>query len=228
MVVLNGPCGGPCIYRAFLCYNFFMGKTALLVIDVINSCCHERCETPEYGITFSKIRKMVPVLKDFIQEYQKKDLGPVFYTKTVPWKEEYLPDNINNLYADPEKVYYSEDVTGFAEEFYLLEPGNKDTIITKNTYDAFTDTALNKKLKDEGAENVLVAGVFGDGCVLATIAGGFSLGYNFVILKDLIETTDKKERQELLSSLRSYTFPMMYGETVDSEEYLEKVKKEQA
>ena len=42
---------------------------------------------------------------------------------------------------------------------------------------------------------IIVTGVFSDGCVMATICGGFSKGYHFIIAKDLIETTDDEERQ---------------------------------
>ena len=41
-------------------------NTALLVIDVINFCCHPKC-----GDSFAKIRKMVPRLKKFVSKYRK-------------------------------------------------------------------------------------------------------------------------------------------------------------
>jgi len=196
-----------------------MVKTALLVIDIINSCCHEKYESKEYGIYFSKIREMVPKLIDFIINYKKRSLGPVIYTTTTPWRKEFLPKNLNNLYSDPTKVYYTDDTSGFAEEFYLVKPETDDIIITKNNYDAFTGTGLDKILKENKIDTVLVAGIFGDGCVLSTIVNGFSRSYNFVILKDLIETSDKEIRQDVLKLLKEYTFPMMYGKTLNSREF---------
>ena len=66
-----------------------------------------------------------------------------------------------------------------------------------------------------------MTGVFTDGCVLATIVSGFSKGYNFVMLSDLIEATDLPIRQELSKCLKDYTFPVMYGKTMTSREFLD-------
>jgi nicotinamidase-related amidase len=67
----------------------------------------------------------------------------------------------------------------------------------------------------------MVTGVFTDGCVLSTIINGFSKGYNFVVLRNLVETTDLPIRQELAKSLLEYTLPMQYGKVMASEEILE-------
>jgi nicotinamidase-related amidase len=67
---------------------------------------------------------------------------------------------------------------------------------------------------------VIVAGVFGDGCVMASICGGFSKGYRLVIARDLIETTDDDARQALQEQLKQRTWPLMYGPTIDSQHIL--------
>jgi len=195
-------------------------NTALLVIDVINSCAHEKCEQPEIGIYFSKIREMVPRLDSFINEYRYAVGGLVVFTNTVPWKKEFLADNINELYTDPNTTYYSKDDMGFAEEFYQVEPAEDDLVITKNTYDAFAGTQLDEKLREKGIQYLVVTGIFGDGCVMATICGGFSLGYNYVILNDLIETPDSSARQKLQASLKERAWPIMYGKTIKADEFL--------
>ena len=68
-------------------------KEALLVIDIVNSTCSVECETPEGGITFKKIRKMVPKLVNFISEYKKRG-GFVIYIKITPWNKKHLAKNI--------------------------------------------------------------------------------------------------------------------------------------
>ena len=75
-------------------------QTALLVVDVINRCCHEREEIEKWGVTYKKIRKMVPSLKTFISKYRKSG-GQVIFVTCTPWKKEHLAKNIVELYKDP-------------------------------------------------------------------------------------------------------------------------------
>jgi nicotinamidase-related amidase len=195
-------------------------NTALLVIDVINSCAHEKCESSEMNIHFSKIRKMIPKLSNFIDSYRKAMGNSIIFVNITPWDKEHLPENIQELYTDPNVTYYSDDKSGFSEEFYQVKPEKNDMVITKDTYDAFAHTKLEKTLKEKGIQYLVIAGIFTEGCVLSTICNGFSAGFNFVILKDLIETADNEERQELSRLLKARVFPFLYGKTITSEEFL--------
>ncbi|MCX6716406.1 MAG: cysteine hydrolase [Candidatus Taylorbacteria bacterium] len=194
-------------------------NTALVIIDIVNGCCHENCEDLERGITFSKIRKMVPQLNSFVEKFREKVGGKIIFTNITPWTKEHLPENIKELYEDPVATYYS-DGSKFEEDFYIVKPRKEDIIITKNNYDTFSNPEFDKILRENGIQYLIMTGVFTDGCVLATICGGFSHGYNFVVLKDLIETTDVKIRQELCKHLLDFTFPIMYGKTITSSELL--------
>lgn len=196
-------------------------NSALLVIDVINSSANEKCEIPEWGIHFSKIRMMVPRLARFIEEYRNKIGGLIVFTKNVPWTKEYLAENINNLYSDSRFAYYSKDTTGFPEQFYGIEPKENDLVIVKNTNDAIANPALEEDLQKRGIKYIVIAGAFTDGCVLATVAGGFSKGYNFVVLRDLVETTDVPIRQNIQKELLDHTFPYLFARVVNANELLE-------
>ncbi len=195
-------------------------NTALLIIDVVNGCVHKKCEDPEIDVRFSKIRKIVPRLITFIKNYKKIVGGLSIFANLTPWTKQYLPKNIQELYSDPKVAYYSDDETGFSEQFYKIRPTKRDTIITKNTYDAFTNPKLIKMLRQKGIKYLIIVGFFTEGCVLATIVSGFSAGFNFVILKDLIETADNKERQEISKYLKNRVFPFLYGKTITSKEFL--------
>jgi len=194
-------------------------NTALVLIDIVNGCCHEKCENPDVGITFSKVRTMVTKLDKFIQKFRSKVGGKIIFTNLTPWTKEFLPENIQELYNDPEAVYYG-DGTKFEGEFYVVKPQKTDIVITKNNYDTFSNPEFEKILKENGIKYLVMTGAFTDACVLATIASGFGRGYNFVMLEDLIETTDLKIRQELSERLKKYTFPILYGKTLSSEEFL--------
>ena len=192
-----------------------LSNSILLVIDVINSCAHEGYEDQERDIHYSKIRQMVPSLSSFIASYKQLG-GTVILVTTVPWQEQYLPDNINELYRNDERArYWSRDTGGHGEQFYEI-PTEGAMIFTKNSYDAFTCQDLVSTLENMQIRYIIVAGVFGDGCVLATICGGFSKGYHFIIAKDLIETTDDQDRQVMQKRLKEIMWPLMYGATIES------------
>jgi len=150
-------------------------NTALIVIDAVNGCCHKNCEDTERGITFSKIRGIIPQLNNFIGEFREKIGGKIIFTNITPWTKEYLPRNIQELYEDPATTYYSHG-SKFEEEFYIVNPKEEDIVVTKNNYDTFSNPEFDKILKENGIQYLVITGVFTDGCVLATICGGFSHG----------------------------------------------------
>jgi nicotinamidase-related amidase len=190
-------------------------NSVLLVIDVINSCAARQYEDPARHIHYSRIRQMVPLLSNFILSWQGLG-GRVILTTTVPWQEGRLPQNINELYRNnPQARYWSHDTSGQAERFYQI-PTPGALVFAKDSYDAFTNAALVQALQEMHPRYIIVAGVFGDGCVMASICGGFSLGYHLVIAKDLIETTDDEARQMHQQHLKQSTWPLMYGTTIDS------------
>jgi nicotinamidase-related amidase len=196
-----------------------LDNSALLVIDVINSCAQREFEDPLRNIHFNKIRRMIPPLSNFITSYKGLG-GRIILTTTVPWQESYLPENINELYRNNEVArYWSQDTSGHAERFYQI-PTEGALIFAKNSYDAFTNEDLVHALENMHIRYIIVAGIFGDGCVMASICGGFSKGYHLIIAKDLIETTDDDDRQMLQQQLKERTWPLMYGATIESQQIL--------
>lgn len=191
-------------------------KEALLIIDVINSCCNREFEKPGKGITFSRIRKMVPLLRKYVSKHRKKG-GRIIFVTCTPWTREFLPRNIRALYdCFPSARYYSDDSTGKAEDFYLVRPVEGEKVFRKSSYDAFTNPSLSKFLWKNKIETLLIAGVFSDACVNATINGAFSKGFSIKILGDLVETTDSPKRQRLQKLLKEYSWPILYGPVISS------------
>ena len=70
-------------------------------------------------------------------------------------------------------------------------------------------------MKKKKITYLIQTGVLGEGCVHATIQGGFSKGFNFIILKDLVETTDLPIRKRLIKIMRDFYWPMLYGKTIN-------------
>ncbi len=60
-----------------------VGLYTLIVVDLIKSCCSENYGRPEIGITFNRIRQMVPKLKTFTDAYRRLG-GKIIWVKTTP------------------------------------------------------------------------------------------------------------------------------------------------
>jgi len=203
-------------------------ETALLVIDVTNAWAHPTCEIKKWDVTFGKIRKMVPKLQKFIKEYKSAG-GNIIYIKSMPWDKKHLAKNLIEFYKDPAVCFYSRNIYSdkvqkFSDEFYKINPEKNDIVLEKNSYDAFVNPQLNKILKKKKIKYLIPTGVLGDGCVHATIQGGFSQGYNYLILKDLVETTDLPIRQRLIKIMREFYWPMLYGKTINAKSFFDFVE----
>ena len=206
--------------------NATVGLYPLIAVDLVNSCCSEMFERPEINITFSRIRRMVPRLREFADEYRR--LGcKIIWVRSTPWREQYLPKNINRLYHEnPYATFYTEHDVEESVEFYDgISPREPDEIITKNTYSAFADASLQELFRRHRWDTYLLSGVFAEACVNATLIDGFTRGLFTIILSDLVETMDDEEQQAHREHLLTHQWPLMYGHVMTSSEFLKKLAK---
>ena len=206
--------------------NATVGLYPLIVVDLMNSCCSKKFERPEINIIFSRIRRMIPRLRAFTDEYRRLG-GKIIWVRSPPWREEYLPKNINRLYREnPYATFYTDhDVEESVEFFAGIDPREPDEIITKNTYSAFADVRLQKLFRRHRWDTYLLSGVFAEACVNATLIDGFTKGLFTIILLDLVETMDDKEQQAHKKHLLTHQWPLMYGHVMTSSEFLKKLAK---
>jgi len=197
----------------------------LIVVDPINVCCSEKFERPELNITYNRIRQMIPRLRRFTDEYRKLG-GQIIWIGATPWTEEFLPKNINRLYHEnPQATFYTQKDVKESLEFYDgIAVHASDKVFTKNTYSAFSDPLLREFIREQGADTVLISGVFAEGCVNATIVDVFIRGLFTIILSDLVETMDDKQQQAHKKHLLTHQWPLMYGHVMTSEELLKKLE----
>ncbi len=206
--------------------NATVGLYPLIVVDMVRSCCSEKFERPEINITFNRIRKMIPRLIKFTDEYRRFG-GKIIWLRSTPWREEYLPKNINRLYREnPYATFYTEhDVEESVKFFDDINPREPDEILTKNTYSAFANAQLQKLFRKHRWDTYLLSGVFAEACVNATLIDGFAKGLFTIILSDLVETMDDEEQQAHKRHLITHQWPLMYGHVMTSSEFLKKLAK---
>lgn len=190
-----------------------IAKYPLVIIDVVKGCCNVEYEIPEWDIHFNKIREMLPRINSFAEKHRDNG-GQVIWIKPVPWTRENLPRNINKLYTEnPDATFYVkyniDQYSAFPESIKIDE---QDIVLEKNNYSAFTNPKLAELIDDA----YLIAGVYTDGCVNATIVEGWSKGYFTYIIGDLVESMDSESKQNRKTDLLQNSWPYMYGHVVKS------------
>ncbi len=206
--------------------NASVGFYPLVVVDVVKSCCSEKFERPKMDVTFKRIRQMIPQLVKFADYYRKLG-GKIIWIQSTPWREEYLPRNINRLYHEnSEATFYTEHSVEESVEFYgTLSPHEHDEVFTKNTYSAFAAEDLQNLFQIHNWDTFLLSGVFAEACVNATLIDGFTKGYFAIILSDLVETMDDEAQQAHKQQLLNHQWPLMYGHVMTSTEFSRKLTK---
>ena len=145
---------------------------------------------------------MLPLLNNFVQKHRENG-GQIIWIKPIPWTKENLPNNINKLYDEnPDATFYVRDNIEEYNKFpEVIKIDERDVILEKNNYSAFTNPMLSEYLNDA----YLISGVYSDGCVNATIVEGWCKGYFTYILGDLVEAMDSVRKQNMKIELLRYS-----------------------
>jgi nicotinamidase-related amidase len=72
----------------------------------------------------------------------------------------------------------------------LVAPAEGETLITKDEPNGFLGTALEEKLRADGIDELVVAGMMSSMCVDATVRAGADLGFGMTVLHDACAAPD--------------------------------------
>jgi len=92
------------------------------------------------------------------------------------------------------------------------------SIVDKNTYDAFINTALEKTLRDRGVQRVVVCGVMTDCCCDTTARSAFNRGFETWLVSDATGSANQTQHQ---AGLRGFGFA--FGEVLTTKEVLKRL-----
>jgi nicotinamidase-related amidase len=146
---------------------------ALVLVDVIKGFTDPVCPLG------SEADSVVDACRTLLETFRKKRL-PVFFT-TVVYQDESqarvfrqrLPA-LNVLEPDSEWVKIDPRIA----------PVKGEAVIEKQWASGFFDTDLAQRLKDEGADSIVVGGLTTSGCVRATAVDGLQNDYRVVIPRE--------------------------------------------
>lgn len=158
-----------------------MGKTALLVIDMLNDFIE-----PGGALFVGKtVSHIIPEIQKKLSSYRHEKKPIVFVCDSHDAK-------------DPEfEMFPSHCVEGTrgAEVYKDLRPLPGEHIIRKKRFSSFFETDLEKHLKDEGVDTVELTGVCTQICVLYTCYEARNLGFKVIVDRRCVDSFEKSAHE---------------------------------
>ncbi len=115
----------------------------------------------------------------------------------------------------PQRAPFSEDLLEIAPEI-KTQPG--DIFITKHTWGAFYETALDEELKKRNVTGIVLAGISTSIGVEGTARGASERGYNITFAKDAMTDMFADAHEHSLKHI----FPRI-GEVDEADKIIEKL-----
>lgn len=161
-------------------------KTAILVIDMLNDFILEGAP-----LECGKGREIIKPIKRLIDFGRKKSI-PIIYVA-----DSHDPDDREFKIWPPHAVKN----TNGAEVITTLKPQEGEIIIKKKTYDGFFKTNLEKVLKKNKIDTLILTGVCTDICILHTASSATLLGFNVKVPKECVATLTDEDHVFALKHL---------------------------
>lgn len=79
---------------------------------------------------------------------------------------------------------FSESSNSLTDICHELAPRQGETVIIKNDASVFSEDGFEPSLKGDGIEWLIIAGVWTDACVAATVRDAMAAGYHVLLVKD--------------------------------------------
>lgn len=161
---------------------------ALLLIDVIND-----FDFPE-GDQLLKLARPVGQNIARLKQRAKDAQIPVVYVN----------DNFGRWRSDFKKIVAHALEEGHGKEFVeLLRPDEDDYFVLKPKHSGFYSTTLSLLLTHLTAKNLIVTGIAGNNCVLATANDAYMRDFKLFVPADCVVSNTNEENRHALQQMQT-------------------------
>lgn len=186
------------------------GRSALLIVDVQNYCCHRNGGefaglTPaafeaQFGGFFEQFeRAAVPNLKRLIAACRAGGVEVLYTT-------------IESLTLDGRDRSLDYKITGFnvpkgswdGRVIDAIAPEGDEIVIPKSSSSVFNSTNINYVLRNLGIERLAIAGIYTDQCVEGAVRDACDLNYLVTLVEDCCATYTRERHENSLKALKGY------------------------
>ena len=184
-------------------------KPAIIVVDMLKDTFKEGSELP---IT-QEARQILPNLQTLLKESRRKGF-PIIYACDSFLKEDFI--------FKGKAKFHSLQGTKGAEVVDDLTPEKTDRVLPKRRFSAFFGTDLEKKLRKQGIDTIVVTGITTEVCVLSTAMDGFCYDFYVIVLENCSASHREERHQSCLNLYRNTSLhPLLRVMTAD--EFLKEV-----
>lgn len=186
-----------------------MAKPTLILIDA-----QKAFDDPEYGATESRNN---PGAEANIARL------------LAAWREAGAPIvHVHHFETDPAYTMFHKGSEGF--EFKPeAEPADGEPVIEKSVNSAFIGTDLEQRLRDAGAEALVMAGITTDHCVSTTVRMAGNMGFDTTVVDDACYTFPRESPDgevfpaDLVHRIAIASLNEEFAEAVSTDEAIERL-----
>jgi nicotinamidase-related amidase len=91
--------------------------------------------------------------------------------------------HMQHIWDAPDAPFFKKGTPG-TEIHPLVAPADGETVITKSEANSFLGTTLEEKLRADGIDELVVAGMMSSMCVDASVRAGADLGFGMTVIHD--------------------------------------------
>jgi len=176
---------------------------AIIVVDMLKDTFKEGSQLP---IT-QEARQILPNLQRLLKESRERGF-PVVYACDSFLKEDFM--------FKGKTKFYSLQGTKGAEVVDDLKPEGTDIVLPKRRFSAFFETDLDKTLRKQGIDTIVVTGITTEVCVLSTAMDGFCCDFYVILLENCSASHSKERHQACLNLYRNTSlYPLLRVMTLD-------------
>ncbi|WLV23718.1 cysteine hydrolase [Aciduricibacillus chroicocephali] len=163
---------------------------ALLVLDVQKDFIGEQARLP---VAKHQVEPMLESINTIIKKVSSKGISVVYIGNEFEPKQ-----FISNIFRRNSALKGRE---GAELDERLLKVN--DVYFPKNKGDAFSNPELIAYLNSNGIKEIIIVGLFTEGCVSATALGSIHHHFNTTVIKDAVASSSDKKRLQSLNKLSS-------------------------
>jgi nicotinamidase-related amidase len=188
--------------------------TALIVIDMQNDFCHAEGYYGRAGKDISQLAAAIAPVAGLLKRAREAGAS-IAFTRLLHDEARGAMEDRHTIKprrwsAQGERLMPG---TWGADIVDALRPGAGEMIIDKLGFSAFDDTTLEQDLHRRGIKTLLLAGVVGYACVLATGFAAFDRGFDVLLVKDAVGSWNER-----LGASTSDIVDLLLGQAVTVDE----------